>query len=84
MTQPRPRRRLVARYIPTPEGVHIPYPTFHLCANCHDYSRHSAESHVWKGEYHERSLCYSCLHILTTGNCSPFILPPLHNPYRFR
>ena len=83
MTQPRPRRRLVARYIPTPEGVHNPYPTFHLCANCPTFARYP-ESHVWKGEYHERSLCFTCFHIITTGNCSPFILPPLHDPYKFR
>ena len=81
MTQPRPRRRLVARYIPGTESN--PYPTFHLCANCPTFSRYP-DSKVWKGEYHERSLCFTCLHIITTGNCSPFILPPLHNPYRLR
>ena len=80
MTQP--RRRLVARYIPGTESN--PHPIFHLCANCHNYSRHADSSKVWKGEYHERSLCSVCFHTLTTGNCSPFVLPPLHNPYRFR
>ena len=83
MTQPRPRRRLVARYTPTPEGVHNPYHSFHLCSNYPKFSR-APESKVWTGEYPERTLRYTCLHILTTGNCSPFLLPPLHNPYSFR
>ena len=77
----RPRRRLVARYIPVTGAE--PDPIFHLCANCPDFAR-AAESKVWKGEYHERFLCSVCFHILTTGNCSPFILPPLHDPYKLR
>ena len=83
MTQPRPRRRLVARYTPTPEGVHNPCPSFHICSNCPKFSR-APESKVWTGEYHERTLCFTCLHILATGNYYPFLLPLLHNPYRFQ
>ena len=74
---PRPRRRLVARYVPITGPD--PNPTFHLCSNCPDFSRYT-DNKVWTGDYHERSLCLSCFHIISTDNCSPFLLPRSTTP----